>query len=419
MTKRTVALCGAILAIHLVVPLVAAAESFIHGYPGKRSYVAGEELTFHLSTDLAEVDLEIARIGAGRQVVWNGNGIRAAKHPVPKNASSHGCNWPVASTIKVPESWASGCYEALARSGETQGNRMFFVVRSSRPGRDAKILLQLASNTYNAYNSWGGFSLYTYWGPAHWDKVHEPGDELGRRVSFQRPFGGIDRNWELPFIQWAERNGYRLDYAINSDLEFHSEMLEHYKLVLSVGHDEYWSAPMRDHLEAYIAKGGNVAFFSGNTCCWQVRSQDRGNDLVCWKEAYEQDPLYKPEGHPLLSTLWSHHLVERPENQLTGVGFLRGGFHRFRNGIPNGSGAYEVHRPDHWIFEGTGLLEGMEFGGGDTIVGYEVKFPYPINDVCDDCYWSMEQDAVHKAGSSMVINFVEKTDCENCKEEEK
>ena len=53
-----------------------------------------------------------------------------------------------------------------------------------------------------------------------------------------------------------------------------------------------------------------------------------------------------------------------------------------------------------------------------TIVGYEVKFPYPINDVCDDCYWSMEQDAVHKAGSSMVINFVEKTDCENCKEEE-
>ena len=379
MTKRTVALCGAILAIHLVAPLVVAAESFIHGYPGKRSYVAGEELTFHLSTDLAEVDLEIARIGAGRQVVWNGNGIRAGKHPVPKNASSHGCDWPVASTIKVPESWASGCYEALARSGETQGNRMFFVVRSSRPGRDAKILLQLASNTYNAYNSWGGFSLYTYWGPAHWDKVHEPGDELGRRVSFQRPFGGIDRNWELPFIQWAERNGYRLDYAINSDLEFHSEMLEHYKLVLSVGHDEYWSAPMRDHLEAYIAKGGNVAFFSGNTCCWQVRSQDRGNDLVCWKEAYEQDPLYKPEGHPLLSTLWSHHLVERPENQLTGVGFLRGGFHRFRNGIPNGSGAYEVHRPDHWIFEGTGLLEGMEFGGGDTIVGYE----------CDGCEFTV------------------------------
>jgi len=52
-----------------------------------------------------------------------------------------------------------------------------------------------------------------------------------------------------------------------------------------------------------------------------------------------------------------------------------------------------------------------------TIIGQEMQFPYPINNVCDDCFWSMEQDAVHKAGSSMVINFVEKADCENCKEE--
>jgi mono/diheme cytochrome c family protein len=355
------------------------AESFIYGYPGERSYVAGEEVTLHLSSSLTDVEIEIARIGAETEVVWSKKQIPVREHAVPKTASSHGCDWPSALTIEIPDSWTSGCYEARAQSGETHSNRMFFVVRSSHPGRDSKILLQLAANTYNAYNGWGGFSLYTYWGPAHWDKVHEPGDELGRRVSFQRPFTGIDRNWELPFFQWAERNGYRLDYAINSDLEFHPEILEQYKLVLSVGHDEYWSAPMRDHLEAYIASGGNVAFFSGNTCCWQVRSEDDGNDLVCWKEAYKQDPLYKPEGHPLLSTLWSHHLVTRPENQLTGVGFLRGGFHRFRDGIPNGSGAYQVHQPEHWIFEGTGLLEGMEFGGANTIVGYE----------CDGCEFTV------------------------------
>lgn len=371
---------SALLALILVAPIVAtAAEPFIQGYPGKRSYLPGDEVTFHLSSNLSNVDIEIARIGAQSRAVFTKEGIPIREQPVPKNASSHGCDWPDALTVKIPDAWTSGCYEARARSGDTQSNRMFFVVRPSHPGRDTKILLQLATNTYNAYNGWGGFSLYTYWGPAHWDKAHEPGDELGRRVSFQRPFTGIDRNWELPFIQWAERNGYQLDYAINSDLEFHPELLEHYKLVLSVGHDEYWSAPMRDHLEAYIAEGGNVAFFSGNTCCWQVRSADDGNDLVCWKEAYKQDPLYSPNGHPLLSTLWSHHLVKRPENQLTGVGFLRGGFHRFRDGIPNGSGDYQLHQPDHWVFEGTGLLEGMEFGGANTIVGYE----------CDGCEFTM------------------------------
>ena len=29
-----------------------------------------------------------------------------------------------------------------------------------------------------------------------------------------------------------------------------------------------------------------------------------------------------------LSTQWSHGLLERPENQLTGVGFVWGGYHR-------------------------------------------------------------------------------------------
>ena len=267
-----------------------AADPFIQGYPGQRSHVAGEAATFHLSSNLEKVNLKIARVGSEREVVWRGKEIHVAEQPVPAHASSHGCDWPISVTVEIPGDWRSGCYEATASSGGTQGNPMFFVVRSSNPGRDAKILLQLSTNTYNAYNAWGGYSLYTYWGSAHWNMKHEPGDVLGRRVSFQRPFGGVDRNWELPFIQWAERNGYKIDYAINSDLEFHPEMLKHYKLVLSVGHDEYWSAPMRDNLEAYIAQGGNVAFFSGNTCCWQVRSEDNGNDLVCWKEAFKQDP---------------------------------------------------------------------------------------------------------------------------------
>ena len=81
-------------------------------------------------------------------------------------------------------------------------------------------------------------------------------------------------------MEWAERAGYRFDYAVNSDLEFHPEILQHYRLGLSVGHDEYWSASMRDHLAAFLAEGGNVAFLSGNVASWQVRSEDNGRALV-------------------------------------------------------------------------------------------------------------------------------------------
>ena len=70
-SKRMDSFYRAILAILLFAPISAKAEPFIHGYPGKRSYVAGEEVTFHLSTDTAKVDVEIARIGLQRKVVWS------------------------------------------------------------------------------------------------------------------------------------------------------------------------------------------------------------------------------------------------------------------------------------------------------------------------------------------------------------
>ena len=133
---------------------------------------------------------------------------------------------------------------------------------------------------------------------------------------------------------------------------------------------------MRDNLEQFIGAGGNVAFFSGNTCCWQVRSEDGGMALTSWKQNFGQDPVYAARGsQATLSTLWSHHLVGRPENRLTGVGFLWGGYHRSHGQHMDGSGAFTVHRPEHWIFAGTDLRRGDAFGGKDTIVGYE----------CDGC----------------------------------
>ena len=132
---------------------------------------------------------------------------------------------------------------------------------------------------------------------------------------------------------------------------------------------------MRDNLEAFIGKGGNVAFFSGNTCCWQVRSEDNGTALVSWKQWYDMDPVFREKDKKLLATLWSHHLIGRPENQLTGVGFLWGGYHKSHGQFMDGKGAFRVHHPDHWIFEGTKLKRDDEFGAKDTIVGYE----------CDGC----------------------------------
>ncbi|WP_435010491.1 N,N-dimethylformamidase beta subunit family domain-containing protein [Tundrisphaera lichenicola] len=349
----------------------------VEGYTDRLSYVAGDTVELHVSTTSARYSIEVARLGAESKVVLNQAEIAGGSYPIPENASNQGCGWPVSHRITIPADWKSGYYNVrlkvadgggkyVGRNRRTAEVDLFFILRSATPGRDSSILLQLATNTYNAYTNWGGSSLYAYHGRAGLQ---------GHRVSFDRPLDSQFRQWELPFVAWAERNGYNIDYAANSDLEFHPELLDHYKLVLSVGHDEYWSTPMRDHLEAFIGRGGNVAFLSGNTCCWQVRSEDKGRALTCWKQGFNQDPVFTSGDHRTLSTLWSHHLVKRPENQLTGVGFLHGGYHLSHGQFMDGKGAYTVHRPEHWIFEGTNVARDGEFGAKHTVVGYE----------CDGC----------------------------------
>ena len=354
---------------------------FVEGYTDQLSYRAGEQVRFHVATSADEYALEVTRIGAGREVVWRQDQLPGSSHPVPEDASSNGCGWPVSCELEVPDDWRSGYYEFALRV-EDQGGKFvrrgrrtaesqgFFIVRPAGP-TDSRILLQLATNTYSAYNNWGGYSFYSY---------HGRGGLQGHRVSFDRPLAGLFDRWERDFVEWAEGAGYALDYCANSDLEWHPELLDNYRLVLSVGHDEYWSAPMRDHLEAYIAAGGNAAFFSGNSVCWRVRSEDEGRALVCWKQQFNMDPAYAAGDYANLSTLWSHHLVGRPENELTGVGFLYGGYHLSHGQYMDGSGAFAVHRPEHWVFAGTDLQRGDNFGGEHTIVGYE----------CDGCEYVLE-----------------------------
>ena len=389
------------------------------------------------------------RIGVKREEVLSESELRGSLHPVPETAASHGCGWPAAHSFTVPESWRSGFYEVTLsvedgggtfthRGKRTAESVLSFVVRAAAPGSASKVLLQLSTNSYAAYNNWGGFSVYGY---------HGINGVQGHRASFERPMGtGLYYSWEHFFVVWAEGNGetafathththtpptphtppsppklfvftttrhrpsatllppalnsaltlaragYTLDYAVNSDLEDHPELLQSYKLVLSVGHDEYWSSGMRDSLEAWIAEGGHVAFFSGNTCCWQTRTEDEGRAFTCWKQWYNMDPAHQGSGSgegfgagsefptpepKMISTLWSHHLVGRPENQLTGVGFLWGGYHRSHGQLMDGSGAFTVHRPEHWVFAGCGIEEGDSFGANHVSAHFSFFLDMP------------------------------------------
>jgi hypothetical protein len=362
----------------------------LDGYAWPQSVLPGEEVTLHVSST-NPFGIEAAREGGERDVVWQADAVPGTEHPIPATASAQGCRWPTTLTIPVGDDWRSGYYSLTLSSGEERADT-FFVVR---PRHDlSPILLVLSTATYNAYNDWGGPSLYTG----------------GTRVSFERPLArGFltkpepavrkaqaipDREalgyftwaeeqglspwsggsgwwtWERPFIAWAEREGFGIDVAVSQDLEHHPEVLDGHRLFLSVGHDEYWSWGMRDTVERFLAAGGNAAFFSGNTCWWQVRYGDGA--MTCFKYRAGEDPVLGTPDQRFLTGAWADRRIGRPEHALTGLSFSRGGYSRYGLSVPRASGAYTVWRPDHWAFEGTDLRYGDALGLADAIVGYEV-----------------------------------------------
>ena len=152
------------------------------------------------------------------------------------------------------------------------------------------LLFQTSDTTWQAYNSYGGNSLYT--GIA--------GAARAYKVSYNRPFTTRDyapEDWlfnaEYPMIRWLEANGYNVSYTTGVDTDRRgAELLEH-KVFLSVGHDEYWSAAQRANVEAARDAGVHLAFFSGNEIFWKTRWETSIDGtgtpyrtLVCYKETH-------------------------------------------------------------------------------------------------------------------------------------
>jgi hypothetical protein len=123
-------------------------------------------------------------------------------------------------------------------------------------------------------------------------------------------------------------------------------------------------------VEGFLGEGGNAAFFSGNTCWWQVRLEDGA--MTCFKYRADEDPVLGSPDERFLSGAWPDRRIGRPEAPMTGLSFSRGGYSRYGLGVPRASGAYTVRRPGHWAFDGTELRYGDALGLADAIVGYEV-----------------------------------------------
>src|SRR5262249_34998743 len=159
----------------------------------------------------------------------------------------------------------SGYYLAVLRltnAGDDTGARGWipFLVRDPT-ARHAQILVQVPVNTWQAYNSWGGKSLY---------RLNSTDRAPAVGVSFDRPLASPQNpfDWEYNLVRFLEREGYDLAYQADVDTDRRPESLLEHRLVVVGGHDEYWTKRMRDAFADAQAKGTNLAFMNSNAAYW-------------------------------------------------------------------------------------------------------------------------------------------------------
>jgi len=206
-------------------------------------------------------------------------------------------DWDVTYTIPADDLPVSGMY--LARviipngpGGQPGDMHIPFVVRDD--ARDRDLLVVMPTNTWQAYNNWPNRSLYVY-NSFGADTV--AGSSRAVKVSFDRPWSNYvaDYNWvlrtEFPLIWWLEQQGF--DIAYTDDFGMHSQPLQlrlpRTKTLVIAGHSEYWTKEMRDNVDAARDAGTNIASFSANSAYWQVRYEDAGRTLVCFKTVQSRD----------------------------------------------------------------------------------------------------------------------------------
>jgi hypothetical protein len=259
-------------------------DTSIEGFTTDISTNVGGTVSFKINTDSTNYRIEIYRLG-----YYGGDGARLVATIQHQSATSvvqpapitdpttllvDAGNWSVTDSWQVPGDAVSGVYIArlVRQDGHSPGsgeNEIPFVVRNDSSTSD--IVFQTSDTTWQAYNSWGGHSLYDDTGG-------------GFAVSYNRPIttrggGQAAGPWdyifgaEYPTIYWLEENGYDVSYIAGVDTARSGSLLLNHKVFMSVGHDEYWSAEQVANVQAARDAGVNLAFFSGDTAFWKTEWQ--------------------------------------------------------------------------------------------------------------------------------------------------
>lgn len=331
----------------------------IEGFTDRVSVAHGDRVRLFVRSEAPTFTVLAYRTGfyahRGARLIWT-----SAVTPVPDQPEATvdpdtrmvDCSrWTPSLSIDVDTSWPQGQY--LLKLVPSSGSATFvpLVVRDDDHPSDVLVVSDVT--TVQAYNTWGGHSLY--------------GDEAGnprRRatvVSFDRPY---NRGWAqsgailgdtFEVGMMCESMGLDVTYTTNVDQHARPELMSRHRVIVSGAHDEYYSLEMREGLEAARDRGVNIVFLGANAVYRRIRLER--SPLGPYRRQVNHrsaatDPLagIDPER---VTTSWREAPAARPESSLTGT--------YYESNEPGLSYPMVIVEPDAWMFAGTGVTDGHEW----------------------------------------------------------
>ncbi len=339
-----------------------ASETDLAGYADTVSVLPGGSFGLHLSSALGPVTVRAYRLGhyggTGAREVWAALAVPATRQPPPTTDALHTvrCAWP--RTLGVDTTgWPEGSYLLRLEAG---GRARYVPVLVRSRTTAGRLVLVSATACHQAYNQWGGYSLYKGPDQSFAARAHA--------VSYDRPYDKNGAPLVLAYEQGPvfvaeslDRADLDLAYVTSADLHRDPGLLVGARGVVSPGHDEYWTVPMRRHVEAARDAGTNLAFLGANAVYWRARFSGDGRLLTCYKDA-GLDPVH---GSPETTAQWRQAPHPDPENSLTGMLY---------EAFP-AEADLVVHDPGFFLLAGTGARKGDRYAG---LVGTEIDRAYPV-----------------------------------------
>jgi hypothetical protein len=338
----------------------------IEGYAGAVSVRQGESFPLLVSSQAAGFRVSAFRLGwyggDGARKVWQSGPLRGGSQKAPAldaPTNTVRTDWDVVTELPTDD-WPPGAY--LLRLDADSGAQRYVPITVRSPSTAGKVVIKNCVETWQAYNTWGSYDLYT-----------SPDGYGGRSlaVSLDRPYdlNGADMflTYERNAVKLAEHMGLPLAYVTGMDIDADPHLLDGASALISLGHDEYWTPAERAQVTAARDAGVNLAFLGANAMFRRTRLDDGGRLVICYKTSYTQDPMYGVD-NALVTSDWREPPDPDPESSLIGTIY---------EGYP-AVAPYVVSSPSSWVFAGTGVTAGAQFA---NLVGIEydrVNPAYPV-----------------------------------------